>query len=107
MDFWRDEAYSAFFDFLDSKGGFYYEVQLFLFVSTVLMTVAQRWGDAPVHSIAVALFAGKNRIHFFDDIGYEHPPHGHCPMDEDKWQKGKCACDREKSFGDFVLCGAF
>lgn len=27
MDFWRGEAYSQFFDFLDRKGGFYYEVQ--------------------------------------------------------------------------------
>lgn len=27
MDFWRGPAYSAFFDFLDSKGGFYYEVR--------------------------------------------------------------------------------
>ena len=26
MDFWRGEAYSAYFDFLDRKGGFYYEV---------------------------------------------------------------------------------
>jgi Glycolipid 2-alpha-mannosyltransferase len=26
LDFWRGEAYSAFFEFLDSKGGFYYEV---------------------------------------------------------------------------------
>ncbi|KAJ3556164.1 hypothetical protein NP233_g12040 [Leucocoprinus birnbaumii] len=26
MDFWRGEAYSAFFNFLDEKGGFYYEV---------------------------------------------------------------------------------
>ncbi|KXN82997.1 Glycolipid 2-alpha-mannosyltransferase 2 [Leucoagaricus sp. SymC.cos] len=25
MDFWRGEAYSAFFEFLESKGGFYYE----------------------------------------------------------------------------------
>jgi alpha 1,2-mannosyltransferase len=28
MDFWRGEAYSAFFDYLDSRGGFYYEVCL-------------------------------------------------------------------------------
>lgn len=28
MDFWRDEAYSKFFDYLDEKGGFYYEVRL-------------------------------------------------------------------------------
>jgi hypothetical protein len=26
LDFWRGEAYSKFFDYLDSKGGFYYEV---------------------------------------------------------------------------------
>ena len=26
LDLWRGEAYSKFFDFLDSKGGFYYEV---------------------------------------------------------------------------------
>jgi hypothetical protein len=26
MDFWRGEAYSAFFEYLDSQGGFYYEV---------------------------------------------------------------------------------
>jgi len=27
MDFWRGEAYTTFFDFLDAKGGFYYEVR--------------------------------------------------------------------------------
>jgi len=27
MDFWRSEAYVKFFDFLESKGGFYYEVR--------------------------------------------------------------------------------
>jgi alpha 1,2-mannosyltransferase len=26
LDFWRGEAYSKFFEFLDEKGGFYYEV---------------------------------------------------------------------------------
>ena len=26
MDFWRSEAYTKYFDYLDSKGGFYYEV---------------------------------------------------------------------------------
>ena len=26
MDFWRGEAYQKFFDFLERKGGFYYEV---------------------------------------------------------------------------------
>lgn len=27
MEFWRGEAYSKFFDYLDQKGGFYYEVR--------------------------------------------------------------------------------
>jgi hypothetical protein len=27
MDFWRGEAYTAFFDYPDSLGGFYYEVR--------------------------------------------------------------------------------
>ncbi len=26
MDFWRGDAYMKFFEFLDKKGGFYYEV---------------------------------------------------------------------------------
>jgi alpha 1,2-mannosyltransferase len=40
LDFFRSEAYSAYFDHLDQAGGFFYE----------------RWGDAPVHSIAACLF---------------------------------------------------
>jgi hypothetical protein len=28
MDFWRGEAYSAFFEYLDRRGGFYYEVDV-------------------------------------------------------------------------------
>jgi hypothetical protein len=62
LDLWRGEAYSKFFDFLDEQGGFYYE----------------RWGDAPVHSIGAALFANKDQIHFFNDIGYRHEPFQVC-----------------------------
>jgi alpha 1,2-mannosyltransferase len=57
MNLWRSPAYQAFFELLESKGGFYYE----------------RWGDAPVHSIAAALLQSRNQIHFFDEIGYAHP----------------------------------
>ncbi|PPQ82033.1 hypothetical protein CVT24_009909, partial [Panaeolus cyanescens] len=52
MEFWRGPAYTDFFEYLESQGGFYYE----------------RWGDAPVHSIAAALFASKDQIQFFDEI---------------------------------------
>lgn len=30
LDFWRGEAYTAFFEYLDSRGGFYYEVRPFI-----------------------------------------------------------------------------
>jgi len=73
MELWRSEAYTKFFDYLDDKGGFYYE----------------RWGDAPVHSIGAALFARKDQIHFFNDIGYRHEPFQHCPQG-DVHQKNKC-----------------
>ncbi|CCH59298.1 hypothetical protein TBLA_0B04620 [Henningerozyma blattae CBS 6284] len=63
LEFLRSEPYEKFMDFLDEKGGFYYE----------------RWGDAPVRSIALALFADKRRIHWFRDIGYNHAPYTNCP----------------------------
>ncbi|KAF8910943.1 glycosyltransferase family 15 protein [Gymnopilus junonius] len=81
LDLWRGEAYSKFFDFLDQKGGFYYE----------------RWGDAPVHSIGAALFARKDQIHFFNDIGYRHEPFQHCPQGE-AHKRGKCWCDNAQNF---------
>jgi hypothetical protein len=55
MDFWRGPAYTAYFNHLEANGGFYYE----------------RWGDAPVHSIAAALFLPQREIHFFEEIGYD------------------------------------
>ncbi|THH26879.1 hypothetical protein EUX98_g7307 [Antrodiella citrinella] len=82
MDFWRGEVYSKFFDYLDDTGGFYYE----------------RWGDAPVHSLGITLFADRDQIHFFDDIGYEHNPYTHCPRGDGKWQQGKCACNPDRNF---------
>lgn len=48
MSFWRSKVYEDYFNHLDRAGGFFYE----------------RWGDAPVHSVALALFEDKNRIHW-------------------------------------------
>ncbi|KAG2014990.1 alpha-1,2 mannosyltransferase KTR1 [Coprinopsis cinerea AmutBmut pab1-1] len=83
MDFWRGEAYSAYFEWLEKKGGFYYE----------------RWGDAPVHSIGVSLFAPKESIHYFYDIGYRHDGFRHCPGGQ-VWEQGKCWCDKGRSFNN-------
>ena len=80
LNFFRSEAYMAFFDYLDRKGGFFYE----------------RWGDAPVHSIATALFLSPEQVHFWDDIGYTHPPFTHCPTHKDI--NIHCTCDPAKSF---------
>lgn len=81
LDFWRGESYMKFFEYLDNKGGFYYE----------------RWGDAPVHSIGAALFSRKDQIHFFNDIGYKHNPFQHCPQG-DAHSRGKCWCDPNENF---------
>ncbi|KAJ7120038.1 glycosyltransferase family 15 protein, partial [Mycena epipterygia] len=81
MDLWRSPSYAKFFEFLDSKGGFYYE----------------RWGDAPVHTFGAALFLRKDQIHFFNDIGYAHKPFEHCP-EGDSHARGKCECNPDRSF---------
>ncbi|MCJ1278987.1 hypothetical protein MMC21_006808 [Puttea exsequens] len=63
MEFWRSKPYEDYFEHLDRAGGFFYE----------------RWGDAPVHSIALGLFEDKSKIHWFRDIGYQHIPYFNCP----------------------------
>ncbi|KAI9712446.1 MAG: hypothetical protein M1820_001659 [Bogoriella megaspora] len=63
MEFWRGEAYERYFEHLDRAGGFFYE----------------RWGDAPVHAIALGLFEDRSKIHWFRDIGYQHIPFFNCP----------------------------
>ena len=80
LDFWREGAYKDYFEHLDKSGGFFYE----------------RWGDAPVHSIGAALFADRDQIHFFHDMGYWHVPFTHCPVDP-KFRE-KCHCDVKESF---------
>ncbi|CAL9735139.1 alpha-1,2 mannosyltransferase Ktr1p [Monosporozyma servazzii] len=82
LDFWRGDAYSAYFDHLDQAGGFFYE----------------RWGDAPVHSIAAALFLKRDEIHFFSDVGYYHPPFYSCNIDEKVRLANKCDCNPDLDF---------
>lgn len=81
MSLWRGEAYSKYFEFLDTAGGFYYE----------------RWGDAPVHTLGAALFSRKDQIHFFREIGYRHDPYQHCPQG-DLHRLGKCWCEEKDNF---------
>ncbi|KAH7361214.1 glycolipid 2-alpha-mannosyltransferase-domain-containing protein [Pyrenochaeta sp. MPI-SDFR-AT-0127] len=94
MDFFRSPAYRNLFKFLDDDGGFYYE----------------RWGDAPVHSLAAAMLLKPMEIHHFSDFGYIHSNLQYCthgPTEEaatrgslvpTEGEKGKelgcrCKCD--------------
>ncbi|KAG2177696.1 hypothetical protein INT44_008210 [Umbelopsis vinacea] len=80
LNWLRSEQYVSYFEHLDKSGGFFYE----------------RWGDAPVHSVAVALMLKESEVHFFNDIGYTHPPFMHCPTEPE--MKSKCNCDPAKTF---------
>jgi alpha 1,2-mannosyltransferase len=71
-----------YFQSLDKDGGFFYE----------------RWGDAPIHSIAAALLLQKDEIHFFNDIAYYHVPFTHCPTGAQYRLDHKCHCNPKENF---------
>lgn len=90
MDFWRSKEYDEYFEFLDKSGGFFYE----------------RWGDAPVHSIAVSLFLNKEKIHFFRNIGYQHGVYQMCPTEDEFYNANRCFCEKKNDFTfDGYACG--
>jgi alpha 1,2-mannosyltransferase len=82
LDWLRSQAYTDFFNTLDQDGGFFYE----------------RWGDAPVHSIAAGIHLKKEEIHFFNDIAYYHVPFTHCPTGEKTRLDLKCHCNPKDNF---------
>lgn len=63
VDLWQNPLYMQYFRTLDDAGGFW----------------AERWGDAPVHTLAVAMMLNASQIHYFRDIGYSHSTLGLCP----------------------------
>ena len=77
MDFFRSPLYRDFFRFLDEDGGFYYE----------------RWGDAPVHSLAAAMLLRPEQLHHFSDFGYRHADLQYCTFE---------ATERERRNGVLV-----
>ncbi|KAI9146407.1 nucleotide-diphospho-sugar transferase [Paraphysoderma sedebokerense] len=79
---WRNEKYQRFFDYLDANGGFFYE----------------RWGDAPVHSIAASLFLSPSEVHYFNNIGYNHPPYQYCPDPSLRLPESNCQCHESVSY---------
>ncbi|KAJ2157364.1 hypothetical protein GGF46_004562 [Coemansia sp. RSA 552] len=79
LNWLRSSEYESYFDFLDHAGGFFME----------------RWGDAPVHSIAAGMLLNKSQVHFFDDIGYRHEDFGHCPDTSATAMKLRCRCPQD------------
>ncbi|KAI8886579.1 glycosyltransferase family 15 protein [Backusella circina FSU 941] len=77
----RSQAYLDYFNYLDKAGGFFYE----------------RWGDAPVHSIAAAMMLKKSEVHFFYDMGYFHNPFSQCPSEPGWLPAEKCNCNPAES----------
>ncbi|KAI9888716.1 MAG: hypothetical protein M1814_006485 [Vezdaea aestivalis] len=73
LNFFREEANEKYFNWLDRGGGFFYE----------------RFGDAPIHTLSVAMFVPKEEIWFFRDIGYQHDINRQCPPDS----QGLCMCE--------------
>lgn len=64
VDLWDNPIYESYFQYLEESGGFYKE----------------RWGDAPVHSLAVGFMLDLKEVHYFRDIGYQHTTIAHCPV---------------------------
>lgn len=73
LRFFRGEANEKYFRWLDRGGGFYYE----------------RFGDAPIHTLSVAMFVPKREIWYFKDIGYQHDINRHCPPNA----SDRCNCE--------------
>ncbi|KAJ2616319.1 hypothetical protein H4S08_000813 [Coemansia sp. RSA 1365] len=75
----RSDAYEAFFKYLDEAKGFFLE----------------RWGDAPVHSLAAGMLLNRKQVHFFNDIGYRHEKFARCPDLSNADLERKCQCPKD------------
>ncbi|KAG7848788.1 hypothetical protein KL941_001606 [Ogataea angusta] len=82
LDFFRSETYTHFFDYMDRKGGIFYE----------------RWGDAPLHTIAVSMLLPYTKLQYFAGTGYYHAPNLQC--DGPNWlqEQNECICFADDDF---------
>lgn len=95
-----NDVYDGYFKHLESTGGFWKE----------------RWGDAPVHSLGLALTLNVEQIHYFRDIGYQHSFIVHCPKNappeyqlpyvagDNKFSERKSQYDNSFDFGSGCRC---
>ncbi|CUS24039.1 LAQU0S13e01904g1_1 [Lachancea quebecensis] len=66
VDLFSTGLYASYFEFLEQSGGFW----------------AERWGDAPVHSLGLGMMLNARDVHYFRDIGYQHSTLAHCPANK-------------------------
>ncbi|CAH6720278.1 hypothetical protein CLIB1444_03S08350 [[Candida] jaroonii] len=79
LDIFQSAEYEEFFRFMDQTGGFFYE----------------RWGDAPLHTLFIALYLNKEDLWYLNDFGYYHAPYLQCPPDD---IGQRCICDQDYDF---------
>ncbi|KAF8520399.1 nucleotide-diphospho-sugar transferase [Hysterangium stoloniferum] len=77
---WTSDLYTAFFEYLDRAGGFFYE----------------RWGDSLVHAYAVSMSLQTHEVMQFTDMGYEHQ---HWPFECPPLNR--CTCIRDSVAEEF------
>lgn len=70
LDMWRSGNFKKYFDFIDRDGGIY----------------RHRWGDTPIHLLAVSSFLPEDQTHCFSDIPYKHQGFIIDP-DKNKWHR--------------------
>ena len=112
MDFWRGEAYSKFFDYLDATGGFYYEVGdslhmlITFFAHFCMMNIASHTNHTRLQCSAgethrctvLPLGCLRARIRFTSSRTWATRI-THCPAGTSMWSENKCSCDRRHNFG--------
>lgn len=122
MRFWRSQAYSDFFEYLDSKGGFFYErwgASLRSVHPKVCLAnddpslrrracAFHRGGAIPADIGAPSIRRGRVRclrrlVSFrcsrWSGRRYRHVPYTHCPVSTKLYHSnGKCFCDPGQSF---------
>jgi alpha 1,2-mannosyltransferase len=58
MSLWKDAMWDKYMNAINEGGGIY----------------LKRWGDAPIHTIAISFLLTIKQVHAFTDIGYRHDP---------------------------------
>ncbi len=76
---WRSDDYVSYFEYLDKRGGFFYE----------------RWTDASVHSFYLFSQVSLTKLHHFADIGYGHEGRFNWPATDSV--RSSCRQQPEKS----------